>query len=568
MAVEPRHLLHSLARPDPSLTADDDPTLDLVGQFPGDDDPTEDLPAAESPTARPADAAIEAVDAFAPGRTLAGRYRLEAVVGRGGFCTVMSATDLRRERAGDPSPRVAIKALQTTHRRSADAVTRLENEFRVLRRLPHPGIVRVADLGREGDDPFLVMELLEGSTLSTLTKRRDGRLPREQAAAILRAAAGALDWAHGQGCVHGDVKPGNIFVTRSGEARLLDFGGSPTPAGDPGPGTGRGGRLATPAYASPDVLSGAPPGPADDLYSFACVAFELLTGSHPYGRENALDARRRGLNPSGAEALGQRSVRMLEQGLAWLPDERPASAAAWLDALLESTHAEGEKPSAAGPASTIAEVAPGAGAGWRVPVVVAAVILAVALTATRIDPAGTPQPAPSPETGAVTVTTRPTPADADAAAGPVPAPTGEEGPAAAPTIARAFPDDRTPPAEPAPGSMSFAVGELLVSRSAPVVAIPLRRQGTPRGAVQASWRIEEGTAHAGRDFGGPLTGIARLADGQQASTLFIALPSDAEAVQDARFSVVLDTPAGVLPAGEVSRVEVILHRFDVRHPAG
>lgn len=569
MAVEPRHLLHSLTRSARPKPADDTPTVDLVARFPADDDPTEDVFAGEGPPVQPADPAVEAADSFAPGRTLGGRYRLEAVVGHGGFCTVLCATDLQREREGDPLPQVAIKVLQPPLRRSAGAKARLENEFRVLCRLAHPGIVRVAGLTREGDDPFLVMELLEGSTLATLMKHCEGRLPRARAAGILRACAEALDWAHRQQCAHGDVKPGNIFVTRAGEVRLLDFGGSPTPTSDLDPDTGRGGRFATPAYASPEVLAGAPPGPPDDLYSFACVAFEVLTGSHPYGRESALDARRRGLRPNGAGTLGHRSVRMLESGLALLPGERPVSAVAWLEALLDSTRAEAELPVAPQQPPSLARVGPRPGAIWKIPAFAAMAILALALAlvAIRGGSVRTLDPMPGPAAGAVAVTPPP-PVVTEAATGSLTAPDGDEAPAGAKAIDAAVPDGGVQPAMPAGGSMSFAVGELLVSRSAPAAAIPLRRLGTPQGAVQATWRIEEGTALAGRDFGGPLTGVVRLADGQQASTLFIALPAGSGSTEDARFRVALDAPAGEFLAGAASRVEVILRRFGADRPAG
>ena len=132
------------------------------------DDPTEDL--AEDPAVRPDDAGrgsplrgvpgpvteVAGTDPFEPGRVLCGRYEIERVVGRGGFCVVLGARDLRRQAAGDTEARVAIKVLRPEQRRDENARQRLTAEFRQLQQLSHPGIVRVYDLDRHGDDWFLV----------------------------------------------------------------------------------------------------------------------------------------------------------------------------------------------------------------------------------------------------------------------------------------------------------------------------------------------------------------------------------------------------------------------------
>jgi hypothetical protein len=558
MAVESMSLLHALARPGSAPVGVDDPTQDLSALAAANDDPTEDLPAGDGPP-RPAGvpAGNVVADRFAPGVTLGGRYVLEAVIGTGGFCHVLRALDRRREASGERPCHVAIKALKPAHRASAVAIERLRREFHELRRLQHPGVVQVLDLASEGGEPFTVMELLEGRSLAACLGQAGGRLPRAQAEGVLRSCAAALDWVHREGCVHGDVKPGNLFVTPDGRARLLDFGGSPRASGQDGDAGPEGSLFATPAYASPDVLAGRPPQAADDLYSFACVTFELLTGVHPFGRVDALRARDRGMQPAGAAALGPQAAAELARGLAFARGDRPASAEAWLAQVLRALQA-GPAPvarSAAGRLRALAWISLAASLAaaaviWRAPAPVEAKIpVAPTRNAQRV----------------ATVPARPAAADV-VATDPV-APVEEATPTRAGTVGPGpGPAPAAPAALPRPVAprLSFGRDEIVVSRSASAAAVPVRRDGGA-GPLRASWRIEPGSARAGLDFGGPLAGTLTLADGQQASTLFIPVLDRGDTTGDVSFAVVV--VAGADPAQQQSaRVNVVLHRFAAEGP--
>ncbi len=384
MAAESDHLRYLQHQPDP-LIGEDEPTADVFVPLPAGIEQERQarekrLAADDLPRNPPGDAGPEAGgvigcsrDAFEPGRVLCGRYELERVVGRGGSCVVLGASDLRRQAAGDAEAKVAIKALRPELRHDDDARRRLIAEFRQLQQLSHPGIVRVYDLDRHGDDWFLVMELLEGASLAGLMKHGEGgQVPTGEALDILRACADALGWAHGRGVVHGDVKPGNVFVTRDEGIRLLDFGtASPRQDVDAAAEVNRA-VFATPAYASPQVMQGLQPAVADDVYSLACVAFELLSGAHPFDRVDAREACSRGMRPKQTPELGTGARAALERGLSFDRDQRPASLAAFI-ALLDTAG-----PAREGPVHVAAESAGSQDRrrGWPVGWIAAAAALA------------------------------------------------------------------------------------------------------------------------------------------------------------------------------------------------
>ena len=548
MAVESKHLLHDLARADDTAIGDDDPTEDVVAQLPANDDPTVDVVADDGQRPTPAVQAAAGAYPFQPGATLCGRYRLERVVGRGGFSQVFEALDLAPAAPGAGVVRVAIKAPRPEHGGSLAALERLASEYEVLHRLVHPGVVRVLDLGTEAGHSFEVMELLEGSSLATRLAQ-GVRMPREEAERVLRTCADALDWIHVQGFVHGDIKPGNIFVTASQETRLLDFGGVPsTPASANGGQPGES-RYATPAYASAQVLSGLPPAPADDLYSFACVAFEVLAGTHPFGRAGAIEARDRGLRTPVVEALDAGAAAALARGLAFEREARPASAGDLLDGVF-----------AAGGARPRTDVPPEASARrpWRGPAAVGALALLAAILAWNTWPTRLTQPVvTTTQDGASVLEGR--------AAGPAqdrPVPTLAASPAEGESRERTgtLPAAARParPRPPIDQDVAFAGGRLVVSRKAISAAIPIRRSGEPTGRLEVAWRIDEGSARAGRDFSGPSSGVLVLAEGQRASTLFVPLVATAGPTGDAAFTVILEQVRGPARIAGVARADVTL----------
>ena len=148
---------------------------------------------------------------------LGGRYRLEELIGRGGMASVWRATDTVLERS------VAVKRLHARLHDDPELAERFRREGQAVARLSHPNLVRLLDQGQEGDEPFLVFELVEGRDLKTMI-RRDGRLAVDDAMAICAQVARALAAAHAAGVVHRDIKSHNVLVTPEGVAKLTDFG--------------------------------------------------------------------------------------------------------------------------------------------------------------------------------------------------------------------------------------------------------------------------------------------------------------------------------------------------------
>ena len=178
---------------------------------------------------------------------IAGRYTLEREVGRGGMGAVWLGTDRVLGR------QVALKRLGRPPGAGTTDFERAEREARLAARLNHPHVVAVFDLIEEGEEHWLVMEYVEGRTLSELV-REDGALTPDEAAPLLRQAADALAAAHESGIVHRDVKPSNILVTAEGQVKLSDFGIARAEADASLTQTGL--VTGSPAYLAPEVASG------------------------------------------------------------------------------------------------------------------------------------------------------------------------------------------------------------------------------------------------------------------------------------------------------------------------
>lgn len=205
------------------------------------------------------------------GRLLDGRYRLGALIGVGGVAEVYRAQDERLARA------VAVKLFRGD---VAEQLHRHEDEMRTLARLNHPSLVTVFDAGTDEltQRPYLVMELVDGSTLSE--HLRLGPMAAARVAEIGTAVADALAYVHGQGLVHRDVKPANVLLGSGGRTYLADFGIARlvdaqhvTQAGD---------VLGTPAYFAPEQVTGEPVGPPADVYALGLVLLECMTGRREY----------------------------------------------------------------------------------------------------------------------------------------------------------------------------------------------------------------------------------------------------------------------------------------------
>ncbi len=204
---------------------------------------------------------------------IAGRYTLEREVGRGGMGAVWLGTDRVLGR------QVALKRLGRPPGAGTTDFERAEREARLAARLNHPHVVAVFDLIEEGEEHWLVMEYVEGRTLSELV-REEGALTPDEAAPLLRQAADALAAAHESGIVHRDVKPSNILVTAEGQVKLSDFGIARAEADASLTQTGL--VTGSPAYLAPEVASGQMATPAADVWSLGATAYHALAGTPPY----------------------------------------------------------------------------------------------------------------------------------------------------------------------------------------------------------------------------------------------------------------------------------------------
>ncbi len=254
-------------------------------------------------------------------RALGGRYAIEEVVGRGGMATVYRARSVGEDRV------VAIKVFRPT-----DAVRmgreRFLREIAVSAKLVHPHIVRTLDYGEAADLLFYVMPLLDGSSLRRRIQREQ-QLGVEEATGIARAVAGALDAAHRRGVLHRDVKPENVLFERE-RPLLADFGAAVLVTAALEERLTRPGEvLGTPLYMSPEQAMGRRSlSPASDVYSLACVVYEMLCGTPPFVPANprALLVRQIREPPPAARdrrpdvpAVVERAIRT---ALAWRPADR------------------------------------------------------------------------------------------------------------------------------------------------------------------------------------------------------------------------------------------------------
>lgn len=256
-------------------------------------------------------------------------YRIVSELGRGGMGTVYEAEDLVLKR------HVAIKFI-TEHDASPDARERFLREARAASSLNHPNICAIFDLAKEENQPFLVMELLRGKTLSALLAERKLELTETLDLAI--QMADALAAAHTRGIVHRDLKPSNIFITEEGRAKILDFGvaGRTYPSGGSAwtqastetqtlTNTVAGAIVGTLSYMAPEQLRGEPASPRSDIFAYGVVLCEMLTGRHPFCRESAINTALAIVNdPLEPGSLPSAIAATLKKSLAKLPGDRYA----------------------------------------------------------------------------------------------------------------------------------------------------------------------------------------------------------------------------------------------------
>ena len=282
---------------------------------------------------------------FLPGAVLAGRYRIVALLGKGGMGEVYRADDLKLGQA------VALKFLPESLQGDEDRLQRFLNEVRTARQVSHSNVCRVYDVGELDGHHYLSMEYVDGEDLASLL-RRIGRLPRDKAIQLARQIAAGLATAHDAGVLHRDLKPANIMIDGRGRAKITDFG----LAGLAGEIQQDDIQVGTPTYMAPEQLDGREVTVKSDLYALGLVLYELFTGKPPFKANTLAELRRlqtqsSPTSPSSfVEGFDPAVERLILRCLASEPSRRPQSALAVAMALpggdpLAAAVAAGETPS-------------------------------------------------------------------------------------------------------------------------------------------------------------------------------------------------------------------------------
>jgi serine/threonine protein kinase len=476
------------------------------------------------------------------GSVLKDRYLLESRLG--GNRTVFKATD--RFQRDEAKRRVAIKIVQESGTSRPERLSSVRREFHLAQSLCHDTIVKVHELGQAGDIAFFTMELVEGRLLSEVIKLYAPRhIPRPDAWRILRDLSAGLAHAHSRNAVHGDLSPQNVMVTRTGSVRMLGFGAS-RPCNDP----------------------------CEDIYSLACLAYELLTGTHPFKRRQADRARNRRPPVERPPGLSRRQWQTLRMGLSPDRERRSLSASEWF-ASLEAGQASTRSLLAGcnmvvGHLSENKKPPP----SWIVVPIICILVTLSILSSIHGRP---------PVTDPADNSSRPISADSskhanyavpnDVGARIVPAVAAE---AAAPTATDSAAQSSTPSPPSKPAVMVGAErGEAdLVSRAAGGIVLPERTYSVPprqdfaeirirrspgsAGDARFNWWTEAASAQPGTDFV-PQEPVTRyFASGTRTASLFVkVLPNDSRKRPEVFYVDVADLSNGNNPP-PIARVAVAL----------
>lgn len=525
-----------------------------------------------------------------PGTVLRERYELLDALRNDSTGTVYQAFDRHRSHLPPPRCYVAIRVFALPQDDREPAIAALEREAYEAQSLSHPNIASVFDLDRHEDTYFAVMEFIEGESLSDVLRRMGGKpLSRERAHAVLSAVGSALMHAHRLAIVHGDLKPSSILLTTHGEVKVVDFGFARShrldrwSSGEPGIDADSD-RSA--AYASLERIDGDEPHPRDDLYSFACIAYEVLSGRHPYGGRSAPLARIHGRPPQKVAGLNQRQWQVLELALKWHREERRIDIEQFLDALglLEGGRSAGV------PVPAVSLDNPfGGGKGMLLTVLLIAAVGALAwwqwprfIEAERASPvpaAAEPGPSPSepstdtlpaqPPSRASNAASEPPKAPADPAP-PIPStseivaataePAAEEAAHRGQLVAaeRQEHDIAEPARSNSPPVVEFDKDTYVATEDEGMVRLTVRRHGSARNAVRFRWTLLPNSAEAGADYAAIGPGVEVIPPGSRAVTLTIPLVVDAVPENTELFLVELEALDDDLKIGGRARAAVII----------
>ena len=256
--------------------------------------------------------------------TIEGKYRVDALIGRGGMGAVYRARDLRLDRD------VAVKVVRGELVASPEARDRFQREAQLAARLQHPAIVTVFDYGTLPDGAaYLVMEYVRGEDLRARLSK--GPLPAADAIALLADIAEGVEAAHRESVLHRDLKPENVLLPARGGPKVLDFGvaKSMPHAGQDATLTASGTIVGTPAYMAPEQIRGERVDARTDIFSLSVICYEMLTGRLPFGAGSFVDVAMR--QTSETPAIDENGVpgkvsEVLRRGLSYAREERQATA--------------------------------------------------------------------------------------------------------------------------------------------------------------------------------------------------------------------------------------------------
>jgi serine/threonine-protein kinase len=442
-------------------------------------------------------------------RLLAGRYEVLGLLGRGGFAAVYQIRNLRLLRLE------ALKVVAGSHEQNSEFIRRFEQESRVAASLEHPNVLKVYDFGHEGGTLWYSMPFVDGPTLTAELVRR-GTFEEAAAARILVPLLDALEYSHGRGVIHRDIKPDNILLDRRDRPYLMDFGIAKTD--DSLVKTQTGFVLGSPAYISPEQLRGERLDGRTDVYALGVSLFQMVAGTVPFKSDRMSDLANRLVADAPRLATRKPGVspemdRIVARALARVRDERYAGARemrkdleAFLDAQrpapdtapvpapdlasMEETAAVPAVPalSAPPPPAPVRAVPPaGRSSAGILAAAIALGLLAIA-AAVFLLRRSAPGPLPAP-------TPLPTVAPVAAPAAPTPIPT--------------VPPTPVPTVLPTPAATATAVPEPAptpVRTAKPAAAVPTPRIKTPpRVEEQAEVAL---TSEQQRVCGGKVVGVA------------------------------------------------------------
>lgn len=501
--------------------------------------------------------------ALETGATLRRRYVLERVIGCGGDSMVFRAKDLRRASAEEESAGyIALKVLLPERQVDALALRRLKREFLLMQSLTHPRIARVFDLDFDGDSWFMSMELITGQSVKAWAREDK---PLWQRLKVLAACCEALEYAHSMGVIHGDLKPSNVLVTADDDVKLIDFGASPRresieTKADPS-------ITATVSFASPQVLSGATVELRDDLFSLACIGYEILSaGLHPFGGKSSLQASREAMAPALISNIPAPLFEVVARALSLEREQRPGSVREFLSELMSygatpclgSSKDRPSTPVRAQALPSSSSHASGAGAALRgklerlrhgvdigvrkvfdaYPMAVRGIAFSATLARLRL-PYGRPTRRKVLMCAALAiigmaVLSRQTVHEDPIATHKSPQPIARSrhsivsAPVKAPVLATwvQFDPPVIPNLEPqshASGKVAFGSSAISVGAGQSLVAIPVTRSQSTRGLGAVTWAIEAGTARPGVDYQEVPSKVIKFFEGQKVRILFIPL---------------------------------------------